>query len=89
MRRIFFCFGLTISVAAFLALSATTSLAQETGSVTGVVTDPQGATVAGADLTLTDLATHSSRNTTSNDAGRYHFASIPAVVTSAPLGTEL
>ena len=78
MRRIFFCFALTISVAAFLALGATTSLAQETGSVTGVVTDPQGATVAGADLTLTDLATHSSRNTTSNDAGRYHFASIPA-----------
>src|SRR5437870_4315622 len=43
------------------------------GSVTGQVSDPQGAIVAGADVTLTDTATKSALTTTTNDAGRYNF----------------
>ena len=81
MRKISFCFGLAIGLVVFLSLSATSAFAQgETGSVTGIVADPQGASVAGADISLTDVATNSARSTTSNDSGRYHFASIPAGV---------
>jgi hypothetical protein len=77
MKRISLFLGLVVCVAVFLIVSATPAFAQgETGSVTGVVTDPQGATVAGADVTLTDIATHSPRTTTTNESGRYHFASV-------------
>src|SRR5712692_3549458 len=69
--------GLIVCVGVFVLASATPAFAQgETGSVTGIVTDLQGGTVAGADVTLTDVATKSPRTTTTNDAGRYHFASI-------------
>ena len=42
-----------------------------TGTVVGTVTDPSGAVVAGATVTLTDPATKSSRSVTTNEAGRY------------------
>src|SRR5438552_11521810 len=78
MKRLSFFLALAVCVGVFLALNAAPAFAQgETGSVTGVVTDAQGGTVAGADVTLTDLATRSPRTTTTNDAGRYHFASVP------------
>src|SRR5256712_7641260 len=78
MKRIFFSLGLVICIGVFLSFSASRAFAQgETGSVTGVVTDPQGGTVPGADVTLTDVATKSPRTTTTNDSGRYHFASVP------------
>src|SRR5258708_7377845 len=79
MKRLPFFLALAVCMVLFLAASATSVFAQgETGSVTGVVTDPQGASVAGADVTLTDVATKSPRSTTTNDSGRYHFASVPA-----------
>src|SRR6266542_4267131 len=78
MRKLSFFFGLVACAVMFLIVSATPAFAQgETGSVTGVVTDPQGGTVAGADVTLTDIATHSPRTTTTNESGRYHFSSVP------------
>jgi len=43
------------------------------GSVTGQVSDPQGASVPGADVALTDLATNSKQTATTNDSGRYTF----------------
>ncbi len=77
MKRLSFFLGLVVCMILFLAASATSGFAQgETGSVTGVVTDLQGATVAGADVTLTDIARKSPRSTTTNDSGRYHFASV-------------
>src|SRR5438445_4539826 len=77
MKRLSFFLALAVCVGVFLTLNAAPAFAQgETGSVTGVVTDPQGGTVAGADVTLTDVATKSPRTTTTNDSGRYHFASI-------------
>src|SRR5579862_6841547 len=42
-----------------------------TGSVAGSVTDPTGAVVAGATVTLTDIATNTARTTTTNASGRY------------------
>src|SRR5207253_6569354 len=78
MKRLSFFLALAVCVGVLLTLSSTPAFAQgETGSVTGVVTDAQGSTVAGADVTLTDVATKSPRTTTTNDSGRYHFASVP------------
>src|ERR1700726_4387586 len=48
-----------------------------TGIVVGTVTDPSGAAVPGATVTLTDVATNSERTATTNDAGRYDFSNVP------------
>jgi hypothetical protein len=48
-----------------------------TGSLTGVVTDPQGAIVAGATVTLTNRETRVDTRTTSNDQGEFVFPQVP------------
>jgi hypothetical protein len=48
-----------------------------TGSVAGTVTDPSGAVVVGAQVTLTDASTNAQRTATSNEAGRYLFPNVP------------
>jgi len=47
-----------------------------TGTVSGTVTDPSGAAVIGATVTLTDTATNSARTAVTNDAGRYLFSNV-------------
>lgn len=47
-----------------------------TGTITGVVSDAQGAKVAGAKVTLTNLATKETRALDSNEEGRYTFAQL-------------
>ncbi len=46
------------------------------GTVTGSVTDPNGAVVAGAQVTLTSVQTKLSRTTTSNNEGLYRFEAV-------------
>src|SRR5689334_4395904 len=46
------------------------------GTVTGVVTDPQGATIAGASVELTNKATNQTRTTTTNDSGLYRYDAV-------------
>src|SRR2546430_149039 len=46
------------------------------GTVTGVVTDPQGAVISGADVELKNPATNVSRTTTTNDSGLYRFDAV-------------
>jgi len=49
-----------------------TIFAQESrGSITGQVTDKSGAVVAGAQITITNVATNVSTTTTTNEAGNY------------------
>jgi len=48
----------------------------DTGTVVGLVTDSTGAVVAAATVTLRDTSTGSSRNTTTNDAGRYVIVNV-------------
>ncbi|MCA1627813.1 MAG: carboxypeptidase-like regulatory domain-containing protein [Acidobacteria bacterium] len=48
-----------------------------TGSLTGFVTDPQGAIVSGATVTLTHSETRVETRTTSNDQGEFVFPSVP------------
>jgi hypothetical protein len=50
-------------------------LAQSVGSVTGLITDVSGASVAGASITLTGDSTGLVSRTESNDAGIYSFPS--------------
>jgi len=47
-----------------------------TGTVAGSVTDPSGAVVAGATVTLTDTSTNVARSTTTNAAGRYTLVDV-------------
>src|SRR5690349_15045625 len=47
--------------------------AQTFGEITGRVTDPSGAVVAGASLTLTNVNTNAVRTVVSTDAGVYTF----------------
>ena len=47
------------------------------GTVAGTVTDNSGAAVAGAQVTLTDLATNAPRTATTNAQGHYIFNNVP------------
>src|SRR5437870_12640438 len=75
MKRTTLFLTLAVLVSVFFGLNLASVRAQtaSSGSVTGLVADPQGAIVAGADVTLTDTATKSAITTTTNDAGRYNF----------------
>lgn len=46
------------------------------GTVAGTVTDPNGAVIAGAEVTLTSAATKLSRTTTTNSEGLYRFEAV-------------
>ncbi|MFY9910765.1 MAG: carboxypeptidase-like regulatory domain-containing protein, partial [Candidatus Sulfotelmatobacter sp.] len=46
------------------------------GTVAGTITDPSGAVVAGATVSLTDTATNVNRTATTNAAGRYYYADV-------------
>jgi hypothetical protein len=63
----------------FFVFSAIPGAAQavNTGTVIGTVTDPSGAVIGGANLTLTDKATSTTRTTTSNQTGSYVFTNVP------------
>ena len=67
----------TISVFAVLAFFSALAAAQSTSSLNGTATDPSGAAVAGARITLTDAATGFQRTTASNATGLYQFLDVP------------
>src|ERR1043166_8886036 len=78
MKRFSILLGLVLGAGLMLFLPAPASAQGEKGSLTGIVTDPQGASVPGALVTLTDTATKTAQTTTTNESGRYVFASINA-----------
>lgn len=47
------------------------------GTIAGTVTDNSGAAVAGATVTVTDLATNTPRTATTNPQGHYIFTNVP------------
>src|SRR5262247_4227432 len=52
------------------------------GTISGTVTDPNGAVVAGAAVTLENDQTKDKRDQVTNDAGRFSFAAVhPGVYT--------
>jgi hypothetical protein len=50
---------------------------QYRASIQGVVTDPQGAIVSGATVTLKNLDTNQTLTATTNDSGIYNFGALP------------
>ena len=66
-----------IWVFAVLAFLASMATAQSTSQLNGSVSDPSGATVPDATITLTDAATGLQRSTTSNRSGLYQFLDVP------------
>src|SRR3989440_6388819 len=75
MKRLSIFLGLVVCVGVLYTLGASSAYAQtaSSGSITGLVADPQGASVPGADVVLTDIATNGKQTTTTNDSGRYNF----------------
>jgi outer membrane receptor protein involved in Fe transport len=70
-----------IALCAFMFLAAWLVQGQvNTGTINGQVTDPQGAAVAGAQVTATSQATGQSRSTQSGPDGTFAITSLPAGV---------
>ena len=71
-----------ISVAALallcVSLAAIPAQAQYRASLQGTVTDPQGAVVPGATVTLTDKETNRTLETVTSDTGAYVFTALAA-----------
>jgi hypothetical protein len=69
----------TILCSLCLFLMTAVSFAQvgTQASLTGTVTDTSGAAVAGAQLTITNLATHESTQTTSDGRGNFQILALP------------
>jgi hypothetical protein len=66
-----------LGMAMLLAAWVVPGRAQTQGGIDGRVTDPSGSAMAGADVTVTNKATHATRKTTSNREGLYAFPSLP------------
>ncbi len=71
--------NITLTVLALVFLFSTQLFAQTAGtaSVQGVVTDPTGATVPAAKVTLTNSETGTARSTVTDDAGIYSLPNVP------------
>ena len=67
----------TFVVTLLAVFSSLSLLAQnESGSIKGQVTDPSGAVVPGASVTITDLGTNTMRTVTTGSNGDYAFSSL-------------
>jgi hypothetical protein len=64
-------------LALFMAGISQPLMADITGAILGIVTDPSGAAVPGARVTLTNPDTALSRNATTDSTGSYEFLSVP------------
>jgi hypothetical protein len=75
---------------AFFAFAPTSLRAQlaGTGHIDGVITDPSGAAVPGATVTLVDTKTAVERTATTNDAGRYVFSDVDPGVYDLTISKE-
>ncbi len=63
--------GLTLAGAFVLCAATSVCLAQASSGITGTVTDPSGAIVPGANVTIVNVATQQTFNVVSGSAGQY------------------
>ncbi|MBC7796613.1 MAG: carboxypeptidase regulatory-like domain-containing protein, partial [Pyrinomonadaceae bacterium] len=61
----------------FLILAVSITAQSNTGSITGIVQDQNGASVANANVTITNVGTNDSRTVQSDSEGRYNAPSLP------------
>ena len=73
MRRLQFC----LAVFAVLALACSAFAQVQNGQFTGTVTDPTGAAIANAKITVTNPAINLSVSTTTNSSGNYTVKELP------------
>src|SRR5271165_330410 len=73
MKRLQFC----LAVFAVLALSFSAFAQVQNGQFTGTVTDPSGAAIANARITVKNPATDFSTSTTTNSSGNYTVKELP------------
>jgi hypothetical protein len=72
MRKFMFVLvAMALLLSGFIAIKA-----QTTGSMSGLVTDPNGAILAGANVTLKNAATGFERSTVTNDKGIFGFTAL-------------
>src|SRR5229473_1217493 len=64
-------------LAVFVSLCAVSTYAQYRASIQGVVTDPDGASVSGATVTLKNLGTNQTLTATTDANGIYNFNALP------------
>ena len=85
-RRLHSCYFLLVLS---IVLMPVIALAQQTtGGITGVVTDPQGATLSGASVTVVSSETGLKRTQTSGTNGYYAFVNLPIGTYSIKLTHE-
>lgn len=80
-RRLIF----SVQLCTLFVLSMATCFGQTFGEITGHVTDSTGASVAGATVTVTNIATNGVRTTNSTEAGNYSLPSVPPGVYSVKI----
>src|SRR5260370_7878285 len=73
MKRLQFC----LAVFAVLALTFSAFAQVQNGQFTGTVTDPTGAAIANAKVTVTNPATDLNLSTTTNSSGNYTVKEVP------------
>src|SRR5689334_7370582 len=66
-----------IGIALVTFLTTTSLWGQAFSSIRGIITDPSGATVPNAKVTLTNSATGAERTTEAGATGEYDFAQVP------------
>jgi len=77
MKRVFLFFGCVCACGAMLLGFQPARGQDATGRVIGMVTDPQGAAVPDANVTVTNTATHISSKTTTRADGSYEVLNLP------------
>jgi len=70
-------FALVATLSLVLVASAASAQTSTTGSIEGVVTDPNGAAVKGATVTVTSPNLIAAKTATTNDEGRYQLLALP------------
>ncbi len=68
---------LAIGLSLAVALTVFAAAQNTNGRVIGIVTDPQGAAVPGAKVTVTNVGTNVSWNTVTDDKGNYQVLDVP------------
>ena len=61
----------------FLVLPAAIAVQAQSGSVTGAVTDPSGAVIPGATVTIASPVSGYTRSMQSDDGGHFQFVNVP------------
>jgi Carboxypeptidase regulatory-like domain len=72
------CFQLLVPILLILPLNLISVSAQENATISGVVTDADGAVVVGATVALRRPANDQIRRTTTDAQGRYRFSNLAA-----------